>query len=193
MVAASSSLSFPFCHAPGGQCYPAASGRPRLNGQPCVWYGGRCLGRYDPTGSRSGRREPVPFIERSTHGVKQLRPSHVSPTELVPRCASSGGCGPHSPSFQQGVEPQPVPCPPRRPVVTAICCRPHSHCAWVPKGPWVAAVSTPPGCWETTMNHQNATIAARLTNPLLPIVSSSQAEWWIFMPPPGASVVTSGS
>src|SRR6266446_3807892 len=141
MVAASSSLSFPFCHAPGGVIQPP-------------------VGALVSTASRSGRREPVPFIERSTHGVKQLRPSHVSPTELVPRCASSGGRMPHSPSFQQGVEPQPVPCPPRRPVVTAICCRPHSHCAWVPKGPWVAAVSTPPGCWETTMNHQNATSAA---------------------------------
>ncbi len=30
--------------------------------------------------SRSGRREPVLFIERPTHGVKQLRPSHVSTT-----------------------------------------------------------------------------------------------------------------
>src|SRR5207245_3769240 len=30
--------------------------------------------------SRSGRPEPVRFIERPTHGVKQLRPSHVSAT-----------------------------------------------------------------------------------------------------------------
>src|SRR5712692_9864833 len=79
----------------------------------------------------------------------------------------------HGRSFQHCVEPHPTPCPPRRPVVTATCCRPHSHCAWVPKGPWVVTVSTMPGCCETTMNHQNATVAPRLTTLLLPIVSSA--------------------
>src|SRR5436309_8250563 len=34
-----------------------------------------------PPASRSGRPEPVLFIERPTHGVKQLRPSHVSATD----------------------------------------------------------------------------------------------------------------
>src|SRR5437867_10731768 len=78
----------------------------------------------------------------------------------------------HGASFQHGVTPQPTPWPPRRPVVTPICCRPQSHCAWVTNGPWVAAVSVPPGCCETTMNHQNRTVNPRLTPRLLLIVSS---------------------
>ena len=37
-------------------------------------------------------------------------------------------------------------------------------------------VSTMPGCCETTMNHQNATVAPRLTTLLSPIVSSSHTS-----------------
>src|SRR5215813_9028889 len=55
----------------------------------------------------------------------------------------------HSPSLQHDVSPHPTPCPPRRPVAIPTCWRPHSHCAWVPNGPWVAALNVPPGYWAT--------------------------------------------
>src|SRR5437899_12880055 len=64
----------------------------------------------------------------------------------------------HGASFQHAVTPQPTPWPPRKPVVTPICCRPQSHCTWLAKGPCVAAVSVPFGCCETTMNHQNSRV-----------------------------------
>jgi hypothetical protein len=52
-----------------------------------------------------------------------------------------------------------------------------THMLFGRKGPWVAAVSTPLGCCDTTMNHQKATVAPRITalfdTPRLPIVSSS--------------------
>src|SRR5262249_56859395 len=42
----------------------------------------------------------------------------------LPRCGIGYGA-----SFQHCVVPQPTPCPPRRPVVTPICCPAPSHWA----------------------------------------------------------------
>src|SRR5262249_3757330 len=82
---------------------------------------------------------------------------------VTPRGPEWRACarGDYSPSLQHDVSPHPTPCPPRRPVATPTCWRPHSHCAWVPNGPWVAALNVPPGYWETIMNHQKATIVLR--------------------------------
>src|SRR4029077_1156568 len=51
----------------------------------------------------------------------------------------------YCPSLQHALKPQPTPCPPRRPVAAPICCRPQSHWACVPNGPWVAADKAWPG------------------------------------------------
>ena len=101
---------------------------------------------WAPIRFRVGRLRPgsatpphyLPNDSTTLHDGSRRRQRHVT-TRVGATTVS------YCPSLQHELKPQPTPCPPRKPVAAPICCRPQSHWACVPNGPWVAADKAPPG------------------------------------------------